>query len=77
MEEGLICLSAGEMPRILPKIAVYIPDMTGNITGYLWLFEFEFTYSAILLDFTLLRCVLPPNTKHLYCTLLLNCITKM
>ena len=77
VEQGL-CLSAGEMSRILPNLAVYIPDMTGNSCNkaeYLRVFEFEFRYSAILLECTSIRCVFPPNTKHLYCTLLLNCNT--
>ena len=75
MEQGL-CLLAGEMSRILPNLTVYIPDMTGNScnnTEYLRVFEFEFRYSAILLEYTSIRYVLPPNTKHLYCTLLLDC----
>jgi hypothetical protein len=55
VEQGL-CLSAGEMSRILPNMAVYIPDMTGynyNNTGYLLLFEFEFKYSAFLIECTM------------------------
>ena len=71
--EQRLCFSAGEISRILPDMAVYIPDMTGyswNNTGYIVLFEFEFEYSAILVECNSIRCVLPPNNKHQYITVL-------
>jgi hypothetical protein len=72
VEQGF-CFSAGKMSRILPDMAVYIPGMTGyswNNTGHLVLFDFEFEYSAILMECISIRCVLPPKNKDLHITVL-------